>query len=171
MVDPLAAVYLDNLESSKNTETPVKVTNRSEVVTDEENFEDDLNHKRTTSRAKITKKVALNDAQSVSSMDPIKSVEDMQADQPRCSSESMVASETASVQSLTSKKNSPPNINNMKTATWKMVDGKVKILSDTRLVSIVLEYKKIYFQHLTLLFLSNYRIDLKKNMKAFNIPR
>ena len=132
MVYPSAAVYLDNLESSKNTETPVKVTNRSEVVTDEENFEDDLNHKRTTSRAKISKKVALDNAQSVSSMDTIKSVEDVQADQPCCSYESTVASETASVQPLTSNKKSPPNINNMKTATWKMVDGKVKILSDTR---------------------------------------
>ena len=30
------------------------------------------------------------------------------------------------------KKRSPPNVNNTKTATWKMVDGKVKILSDTR---------------------------------------
>ena len=40
MVYP-SAVYLDNLESSKNAETPVKVANRSEVVTDEENFEDD----------------------------------------------------------------------------------------------------------------------------------
>jgi len=75
----------------------VKVTNRSEVVTDEENFEDDLNHKRTTSRAKITKKVALNDTQSTSSMDTIKSEEIVEQPRPRNSSESTVASETATL--------------------------------------------------------------------------
>merc|ERR1712203_62235 len=126
MVYP-SAVYLDNLESSKNAETPVKVTNRSEVVTDEENFEDDLNHKRTTSRAKITKKVALNDAQSVSSMDTIKSVEDVQADQPRRSSESTVASETASVQPLTStNKNTKSKV---RSYTKKIDANKVKATS------------------------------------------
>jgi len=126
MVYP-SAVYLDNLESSKNAETPVKVTNCSEVVTDEENFEDDLNHKRTTSRAKITKKVALNDAQSVSSMDTIKSVEDVQADEPRRSSESTVASETASVQPLTStNKNTKSKV---RSYTKKIDANKVKATS------------------------------------------
>jgi hypothetical protein len=127
MVYP-SAVYLDNLESSKNAETPVKVTNRSEVVTDEENFEDDLNHKRTTSRAKITKKVALNDAQSVSSMDTIKSFEDVQADQPRCSSESTVASETASVQPLTSTNNRNTK-SKVRSYTKKIDANKVKATS------------------------------------------
>merc|ERR1712241_671132 len=94
MVYP-SAVYLDNLESHKNAETPVKVTNRSEVVTDEENFEDDLNHKRTTSQSKNYQKVALNDTQSTSSMDTIKSEEIVEQPRPRNSSESTVASETA----------------------------------------------------------------------------
>ena len=51
-------------------ETPVKQSNRSEVTTDEENFEDELNSRR-TSRAQMTKKLALND--SVSSLETIKS--------------------------------------------------------------------------------------------------
>ena len=119
MVYP-SAVYLDNLESSKNAETPVKVTNRSEVVTDEENFEDDLNHKRTTSRLKITKKVALNDAQSVSSMDTIKS-EDARLEQPRRSSESTVASETAA---LTAKAASKNNTKSKVCSYTKKIDKK-----------------------------------------------
>ena len=96
MVYP-SAVYLDNLEKA-NQNSPIKVANRSEVVTDEENFEDELNHSRTTSRAKITKKVALHDANSVSSLDTIKSEDHvMQQPQsrPRNSSESTVNSETA----------------------------------------------------------------------------
>ena len=95
MVYP-SAVYLDNLENA-NSGSPVKMANKSEVVTDEENFEDDLNHQRTTSRAKITKKVALHDANSVSSLDTIKSEDVVTQPRPRNSSESTVTSETAAL--------------------------------------------------------------------------
>merc|ERR1712223_1754933 len=129
MVYP-SAVYLDNLESSKNAETPVKVANRSEVVTDEENFEDDLNHKRTTSRAKITKKVALNDAQSVSSMDTIKSEDAVVEGQPRRSSESTVASETAA---LTTK----PTKSKVRSYTKKIDANKAKATASGKNESVV----------------------------------
>ena len=67
MVYP-SAVYLDNLETGSDNATPgVKATNRSEALTDEENFEDDLNLRK-TSRAQITRKVTLTDNNSVSSL-------------------------------------------------------------------------------------------------------
>ena len=92
MVYP-SAVYLDNLETGNDT--PVKATNRSEALTDEENFEDDLNHRTTTSRAQITRKVTLTDNNSVSSLDTIKSEEALDPKRPRNSSES--TSETAAL--------------------------------------------------------------------------
>ena len=63
-----SAVYSDNLETGSDNATPgVKATNRSEALTDEENFEDDLNLRK-TSRAQITRKVTLTDNNSVSSL-------------------------------------------------------------------------------------------------------
>ena len=93
MVYP-SSVYLNNLETANDT--PVKATNRSEALTDEENFEDDLNHRTTTSRAQITRKVTLTDNNSVSSLDTIKSEEALDPKgRPRNSSESN--SETAAL--------------------------------------------------------------------------
>lgn len=92
MVYP-SAVYLDNLETGNDT--PVKASNRIEALTDEENFEDDLNHRTTTSRAQITRKVTLTDNNSVSSLDTIKSEEALDPKRPRNSSES--TSETAAL--------------------------------------------------------------------------
>lgn len=89
MVYP-SAVYLDNLEGKS-----VKDSNRSEAITDDENFEDDLNVKKVTSRAKITRKVTLTDDHSVSSLETIKSEDEGAASRPRNSSESTVTSETA----------------------------------------------------------------------------
>merc|ERR1711976_714017 len=68
---------------------------RREALTDEENFEDDLNHRTTTSRAQITRKVTLTDNNSVSSLDTIKSEEALDPKRPRNSSES--TSETAAL--------------------------------------------------------------------------
>jgi len=93
MVYP-SAVYLDNLEGHSSTPV-VKESNRAEVVTDEENFEDDLNHQRTTSRAKITKKMQIQDANSEfhSSLETIKSEgQIVEVARPRNSSESTAAS-------------------------------------------------------------------------------
>merc|ERR1712029_306050 len=95
MVYP-SAVYLDNLEGHSSTPV-VKESNRAEVVTDEENFEDDLNHQRTTSRAKITKKMQISEGNSEfhSSLETIKSEgQNLEANggRPRNSSESTAAS-------------------------------------------------------------------------------